>query len=73
MEAYRQAFGAGGTMILSPDSDFFRYFNDPTGRAAPRSSRAKTVAFLSRRRCGSAATAPEDFRESAEKAEISAT
>jgi len=33
MEAYRQAFGAGGTMILSPDSDFFRYFNDPSGTA----------------------------------------
>ena len=31
MEAYKQAFGSGGTMILSPDSDFFRYFNDPTG------------------------------------------
>jgi membrane protease subunit HflC len=33
MEAYRQAFGAGGTMILSPDSDFFRYFNAPSGAA----------------------------------------
>jgi membrane protease subunit HflC len=32
MEAYRQAFSSGGsTMILSPDSDFFRYFNDPSG------------------------------------------
>ena len=32
MEAYKQAFGAGGsTMILSPDTDFFRYFNDPAG------------------------------------------
>jgi membrane protease subunit HflC len=32
MEAYKQAFGSGtGTMILSPDSDFFRYFNDPSG------------------------------------------
>ncbi len=29
MEAYRQAFNSGGTMVLSPDSDFFRYFNDP--------------------------------------------
>ncbi|MDP3159950.1 MAG: protease modulator HflC, partial [Reyranella sp.] len=30
MEAYKQAFGSGGsTMILSPDTDFFRYFNDP--------------------------------------------
>jgi membrane protease subunit HflC len=33
MEAYRQAFSAGGTMILGPDSDFFRYFNDPAGSA----------------------------------------
>ena len=35
MEAYKQAFGAGtgGTMILSPDSDFFRFFNDPNGVA----------------------------------------
>lgn len=32
MEAYRQAFSSGGsTMILSPDGDFFRYFNDPSG------------------------------------------
>jgi len=30
MEAYKQAFGGGGsTLILSPDSDFFRYFNAP--------------------------------------------
>jgi modulator of FtsH protease HflC len=31
MEAYKQAFGGGGTMIVSPDSDFFRYFNEPPG------------------------------------------
>src|SRR5258708_31123520 len=38
MEAYKQAFGAGGsTMVLSPDTDFFRYFNDPAGLlAAPK-------------------------------------
>ena len=37
MEAYKQAFGAGGsTMILSPDTDFFRYFNDPAGPLAPK-------------------------------------
>lgn len=37
MEAYKQAFGAGGsTMILSPDTDFFRYFNDPSGPPAAR-------------------------------------
>ena len=29
MEAYRQAFSGGGTMVLSPDNDFFRYFNRP--------------------------------------------
>ncbi len=29
MEAYKQSFGTGGsTMILSPDGDFLRYFND---------------------------------------------
>jgi modulator of FtsH protease HflC len=37
MEGYKQSFGAGSsTMILSPDSDFFRYFNDPAGPAAKR-------------------------------------
>jgi membrane protease subunit HflC len=36
MEAYKQAFGAGGsTMILTPDGDFFRYFNEPPGGAPP--------------------------------------
>jgi membrane protease subunit HflC len=34
MEAYRQAFAAGGTMVLSPDSDFFRYFTSPSGPGA---------------------------------------
>ncbi|MGD9880495.1 MAG: protease modulator HflC [Reyranella sp.] len=34
MEAYKQAFGSGGsTMILNPDTDFFRYFNDPPAGA----------------------------------------
>jgi membrane protease subunit HflC len=33
MEAYRQALGGNGTtMVLSPDSDFFRYFGNMTGR-----------------------------------------
>ncbi|UYN94307.1 MAG: protease modulator HflC [Enhydrobacter sp.] len=37
MEAYKQSFGGGtSTMILSPDSDFFRYFNDPAGTAATK-------------------------------------
>ena len=36
MEAYRQAFGGGGsTMVLTPDTDFFRYFNDPAGAPPP--------------------------------------
>jgi membrane protease subunit HflC len=26
MEAYGEAFSEGTTMVLSPDSDFFRYF-----------------------------------------------
>jgi membrane protease subunit HflC len=37
LEAYKQAFGQGGsTMVLSPDSDFFRYFSGPTGVAPVR-------------------------------------
>ena len=31
MEAYKQVFGSGGTMVLNPDNDFFRYFNDAPG------------------------------------------
>jgi len=34
MEAYKQAFAGGGTMILSPDTDFFRYFNESPATAA---------------------------------------
>jgi membrane protease subunit HflC len=40
MQAYETALKAGETrMVLTPDSDFFRYFNDPSGRgnAAPGS------------------------------------
>ncbi len=37
MIAYKEALEGGGTtMVLSPNSDFFRYFNDPNG--APRTS-----------------------------------
>jgi membrane protease subunit HflC len=37
LEAYKQAFGQGGsTMVLSPDSEFFRYFSGPTGAAPIR-------------------------------------
>ena len=32
LQAYRNALGEGSTnFVLSPDSDFFRYFNDPSG------------------------------------------
>ncbi|MFL2782070.1 MAG: protease modulator HflC [Rhodospirillales bacterium] len=32
MEAYNEAFGEGTTMVLSPDSDFFKFFGDINGR-----------------------------------------
>jgi len=32
MEAYSEAFGDGTTMVLSPDSDFFKFFGDINGR-----------------------------------------
>lgn len=36
MQAYEAGLRSGETkMILSPDSDFFRYFNDPSGRRTP--------------------------------------
>ncbi|MHA1571169.1 MAG: protease modulator HflC, partial [Alphaproteobacteria bacterium] len=36
LEAYRDAFGqnGGSTMVLSPDSDFFRYFGNAAGSSA---------------------------------------
>jgi membrane protease subunit HflC len=37
MAAYQQALeNTGTTMVLSPDSDFFRYFRDPAGTAKPQ-------------------------------------
>ncbi len=43
MQAYSQALqNSGTTMVLSPDSDFFRYFNDPLG--APRAAPGGTAA-----------------------------
>jgi membrane protease subunit HflC len=36
MNAYSQALdGQGTTMLLSPDSEFFRYFRDAGGNQAP--------------------------------------
>ncbi|MFM2422995.1 MAG: hypothetical protein RL291_1525, partial [Pseudomonadota bacterium] len=37
MQAYEQGFKAGDTrLLLSPDSDFFRYFQNPTGAPQPK-------------------------------------
>lgn len=36
MQAYEQSLRSGDTrMVISPDSDFFRYLNDPQGRVKP--------------------------------------
>jgi membrane protease subunit HflC len=35
MQAYEQGLGGDTRFILSPDSEFFRYFRTPTGVAAP--------------------------------------
>ena len=36
MQAYTEAIKPGETrMLLSPDSEFFRYFQDPSGKMAP--------------------------------------
>jgi membrane protease subunit HflC len=34
MEAYREALGSDTTLVLEPDSDFFRYFRDLHGKPA---------------------------------------
>jgi membrane protease subunit HflC len=36
MEAYNEAFGEGTTMVLSPDSDFFKFFGDINGRKSDK-------------------------------------
>ncbi len=44
LEAYRETFAdEGTTMVLSPDSDFFRYFGDVNGLPARRESGAVTT------------------------------
>ena len=35
MEAYGESFGEGTTMVLSPDSEFFRYFGSIEGKVSP--------------------------------------
>jgi len=42
LEAYRETFKDGATMVLSPNSDFFRYFGDVGGLPARRGSGAVT-------------------------------
>ena len=32
LEAYRASLGNGTTMVLSPDSEFFKYFNRGPGK-----------------------------------------
>lgn len=42
LQAYREALGDGNsTMVLSPDSDFFRYFRDQRGAPVPGEGGAK--------------------------------
>lgn len=36
MEAYGEALGDGTTMVLSPDSEFFKYFNDIAPKRLPQ-------------------------------------
>jgi membrane protease subunit HflC len=36
MEAYRKTIGKGTTLVLSPDSEFFRYLDAPEPAAAPQ-------------------------------------
>ncbi len=40
LEAYRETFEEGTTMVLSPNSDFFRYFGDVGGLPGREGSRA---------------------------------
>ena len=37
MQAYRESIGSDDTLVLSPDSDFFRFFGDPRGRRKDKS------------------------------------
>jgi modulator of FtsH protease HflC len=40
MQAYENSFKAGDTrLLLSPDSEFFRYFNDPSGKGFPAAAK----------------------------------
>jgi membrane protease subunit HflC len=43
MQAYDAALRGDTRMLLKPDSDFFRYFQDPSGRARPGGTTAETT------------------------------
>ena len=37
MQAYEAGLKSGDTrLVISPDSDFFKYFSDPSGTTAPK-------------------------------------
>jgi membrane protease subunit HflC len=41
MQAYERSMQHGDThLVLRPDSDFFRYFGDPTGKSLPGGTQA---------------------------------
>ena len=47
MQAYEKGIKAGDTrMLLAPDSEFFKYFNDPTGGTPPPEADAKRMSDL---------------------------
>jgi membrane protease subunit HflC len=44
MQAYEKSMQHGDThLVLRPDTDFFRYFNDPSGKVAPDGAKAPTA------------------------------
>ena len=38
MQAYEAGFSNGASLVISPDSDFFRYFGDQQGGDGPRTA-----------------------------------
>lgn len=59
MQAYESGLKGNDTrMVLSPDSDFFRYFNDPTGRGGGRPAGSIPTASAPRPAPAPAAPAP---------------
>lgn len=57
MQAYSSALNQGDTsMVLSPNSDFFRYFRDPLGQGASSQGAASLPAEARSRQSGSQAS-----------------